>query len=267
MMVVMNNKKILNPGPGYVINQNYRVSYEVSPKRIRVIYKNEVIVDAINALILYETKHVPVYYFPRDSVDIKKLEPSNLKTNCPYKGDASYYSIIVNNYKAENAVWSYEHPFDEIAGIKDYLAFYWNKVDHWYEEDEEVFVHARSPRVRIDILDSSRKITVLINDEIIAQTVRARVLVETNHPTRYYIPREDVIAQLLPSSTTSCCPYKGKARYYSIKVGGVIYENIVWFYKDPVRESSKIDDYLCFYNEKVDRISVDHVSEIKGNSK
>jgi uncharacterized protein (DUF427 family) len=111
------------------------------------------------------------------------------------------------------------------------------------------------------------QITVLINDEIIAQTVRARVLVETNHPTRYYIPREDVIAQLLPSSTTSCCPYKGKARYYSIKVGGVIYENIVWFYKDPVRESSKIDDYLCFYNEKVDRISVDHVSEIKGNSK
>lgn len=266
-MVVVMNTKIPNPGPGYADNKNYIVNHETSPKRIRVVYKEEVIVDAMDALILYESNHVPIYYFPRHSVDFEKLLASSHKTNCPYKGYASYYSIIVNNYKAENAVWSYEHPYDEILGIKNYLAFYWNKVDHWYEEDEEVFVHARSPRVRIDILNSSRKVTVLVNNKIIAETVRAKFLIETNHPTRYYIPRDDVVARLLPSSTITNCPYKGKARYYSIRVGDVIYEDIAWFYKDPVLESDDIQNYICFYNEKVDEISVDYISEIKSSVK
>jgi len=259
----MINTKAANPGPGYSNNPDYIVNYEASPKRIRVVYKEEVIVDATDALILYESNHVPIYYFPRNSVDFNKLIPSDHLTNCPFKGNASYYSIIVNDYKSENAVWSYENPFDEILGIKNYVAFYWNKVDHWYEEDEEVFVHARNPRVRIDILNSSRKVRVLINNEILAETVRAKFLIETNHPTRYYIPRDDVAIQLLPSSTITYCPYKGKARYYSIRVGDVMYKDIVWFYQDPVSESDKIKNYLCFYDEKVDEISVDYHSEIQ----
>ena len=73
----------------------------------------------------------------------------------------------------------------------------------------------------------------------------------------------DVAIQLLPSSTITYCPYKGKARYYSIRVGDVMYKDIVWFYQDPVSESDKIKNYLCFYDEKVDEISVDYHSEIQ----
>ena len=112
-------------------------------------------------------------------------------------------------------------------------------------------------------MNSSRKVRVLINNEVLAETVRAKFLIETNHPTRYYIPRDDVAIQLLSSSTITYCPYKGKARYYSIRVGDVMYKDIVWFYQDPVSESDKIKNYLCFYDEKVDEISVDYHSEIQ----
>ena len=86
------------------------------------------------------------------------LEKTDHSTHCPFKVDASYYTVNAGGQSAENAVWSCELPFDEAAGIKDWLAFYWNKMDQCFEEDEGVFVHARSPRVRVDIRDSSRPV-------------------------------------------------------------------------------------------------------------
>ena len=160
-------------------------------------------------------------------------------------------------------MWSYELPFDEVVGLKDYVALYWNRVEHWYEEDEEVFVHARSPRVRIDILESSRPLRIVLGGETVAETSRARFLFETNLPTRYYIPREDVSGELLPSGTQTQCPYKGAASYHSVKVGADVHEDIVWYYPDPVHESARIQDYLCFFNEKVDAVYVDGVEQEK----
>ena len=237
------------PGPGYQENPAHFVEFEPSPKRVRVSFAGEDIVDTTTALILYESRHVPVYYFPRADVAMERLVATDHSTHCPFKGDANYFSIEVNGQTAENAVWTYELPFDEVVGIKDYVALYWKRVDHWYEEDEEVFVHAHSPRVRIDILDSSR------------------FLFETNLPTRYYIPREDVGAELLPSDTQTQCPYKGAASYHSVKVGDTVHEDIVWYYPDPVHESAQIKDYLCFFNEKVDAVYVDGVEQEKPKTK
>ena len=255
------------PGPGYQSNPEHTVEFEPSPKRVRVTFAGEDIVDTTNALILYESRHVPVYYFPRDDVAMERLEATDHSTHCPFKGDANYFSIVVDGETAENAVWTYETPFDEIAELKDYVALYWNRVDRWFEEDEEVFVHARSPRVRVDILDSSRPVRVELGGETVAETSRARFLFETNLPTRYYIPREDVSAELLASDSSTQCPYKGTASYHSVKVGDTVYDDIVWFYKDPVHESAKIKDYLCFYNEKVDAIYIDGVAEEKPKTK
>ncbi len=255
------------PAPGYKDKPDHFVEFAPSPKRIRVKFGGETIADTTRALILHERNHVPVYYLPRDDVAMDHLVRTDHSTHCPFKGDASYFSVDVGGRTAENAVWSYELPFDECEGIKDYVAFYWNKMDHWFEEDEEVFVHARSPRVRVDILDSSRPVQVELGGLTVADTTRARFLFETGLPTRYYIPRDDVIGELLPSDLHTQCPYKGTASYHHVRVGEKVFENIVWHYTDPVHESARINDYLCFYNEKVDAVYIDGVAEEKPNTK
>ena len=131
-------------------------------------------------------------------------------------------------------------------------------MDAWYEEDEEVFVHARDPHVRIDVLRSNRPLEVVLGGEVIASTTRACFLFETGLPTRYYIPPEDVRQDLLsPSETESACPYKGTAGYFSAKVGGQSYEDIVWTYPDPLPEVAGIKGMLSFFNEKVGAIRLD----------
>ena len=245
-------------GPGYAAHPNYSIETAVCPKRVRVAFGGEIIADSTAALLLYETKHVPVYYFPRADVRLDLLERSAHSTHCPFKEDAAYWTVRVGERRAENAVWSYETPYAEVAQIKDYMAFYWDKMDHWYEEDEEVFVHARDPRVRIDILESSRPVQVVLASEVVAESTRARFLFETGLPTRYYLPAEDVRMDLLePTDSATACPYKGRAHYWSARVGGQLFDDVVWSYPDPVPEAAKIKDLMCFYNERVETIRVD----------
>ena len=142
--------------------------------------------------------------------------------------------------------------------LQDYCAFYWDRVDHWYEEDEEVFVHPRDPHKRVDTVPSSRPVRVILGGETVADTTRAHFLFETGLPTRYYIPAEDVRMDLLtPTDTKTRCPYKGTASYWTARIGEETFDDIVWAYPDPVPECPKIKDLMCFYNEKVDAVFVD----------
>ncbi len=247
-----------NKAPGFAKRPGYEIRFEPCAKRLRVVFGGETIADTTAVRLLHETRHLPVYYFPRDDVRMDLLAATDHHSYCPFKGEASYWTVAAGGKTAENTVWSYEAPYDEVADIKDYLAFYWNKMEHWYEEDEEVLVHARDPYVRVDVLDSARPLRVVLGGETVAETRRARILFETGLPPRYYIPREDVRGDLLlPSETETACPYKGRARYHSVKVGDQTFEDIVWTYSDPLPESSRIKDRLCFFNEKVDAIYLD----------
>lgn len=248
-----------NSGPGYAKHPGYRIDFEPCAKRLRIVFGGETIADTTAVRLLHETKHIPVYYFPRADVRMDLLTPTDHTTFCPFKGTASYYTLAGGGRRADNAVWTYAAPFDEVPEIKDYLAFYWDKMDHWYEEDEEIFVHARDPYKRIDIVDSSRPVRIVLGRETVAESTGARFLFETGLPTRYYLPATDVRVDLIPSETHTSCPYKGTASYWSVKAGGRVFEDIVWFYPDPVPEAAKIKDRVCFFNEKVDAIEVDGV--------
>ena len=142
-----------------------RSIFEPSPRRVRVKFNGEIIADSTNAHLLFETRHLPVYYFPRSDVRMDRMTATDHHTFCPYKGTASYWTIAVGDKVAENAVWGYPDPFDEVAAIKDFLAFYWDRVDAWYEEDEEIFVHPRDPYKRVDVLDSSRPVQVVVGGQ------------------------------------------------------------------------------------------------------
>jgi uncharacterized protein (DUF427 family) len=246
------------PALGFTTNPDYRITFEPSPRRVRVKFGGETIADSAAVRLFFETRHLPIYYFPRADVRMDLLRPTEHHTYCPYKGTASYWTIAAGGRESENAVWGYPEPFDEVAEIRDYVAFYWKEADSWWEEDEEIFVHPRDPYKRVDVIASSRPVKVVLGGEVVAETNRARFLFETRLPTRYYIPEEDVRMDLLVATDkVTACPYKGTARYWTATAGGREYPDIVWGYPDPIAECPKIKGLLCFFNEQVDAIFVD----------
>ena len=239
------------------MSADHRVDIEPSPKRVRVMLNGKTVADSLSTLLVLETNHRPVYYFPRQDVRADFLKHTDHRTHCPHKGDASYWTLAVGDRTVENAAWGYEAPIEKAAAIKGHLAFYWDKVDHWFEEDEEIFGHARDPHKRVDIVPSSRRVRVGVGGEIVADTRRALFLFETGMPTRYYIPPADIRTEFLrPSRRSTICPYKGTASYWSLQVGDKVVEDAIWVYQEPLPESARIKAHLCFYPEKVDRITV-----------
>jgi uncharacterized protein (DUF427 family) len=227
--------------------------FEDSPRRVRVMFNGETVADSRRVKLMHEKGLLPVYYFREEDVRMDLLEESDYTTHCPFKGDASYWSVRVGDRVAENAVWGYPEPIDSAPPLAGYLAFYWRKMDHWYEEDEEVFVHPRDPYHRVDVLESSRHVKVLVNGEVVAETNRPTILFETGLPPRYYIPPEDFREEaLVPSDKETQCPYKGVASYYSVEVGGEQVEDLIWYYSEPIPETAKMKGHLAFFNEKVD---------------
>jgi len=233
------------PPPGSVLY------LEPSPKRVRVILGGEVIADSQAAMLLHESGHQPVYYFPRADVRAEVLEPSERHTHCPKKGDASYYSVRVGERFEEAIAWYYPDAIPSAPpALRDMIAFYFRRMDRWLEEDEEIRGHPRDPYHRIDILRTSREVRISVEGVELAHTTHARALFETGLPARWYIPREDVSAELLPSETTTHCPYKGDASYYSVDVSDG--EDLVWYYPEPFPGALPIAGLLAFYNERVD---------------
>ncbi len=226
---------------------------EPTPKRIRVEVGGEVIADSRRALMLQESGLQPVYYFPPEDVRTDVMTPTDRHTHCPKKGEASYYTIQAGGETVENGAWYYPEPLPDAPFLKDLVAFYFDRMGRWLEEDEEVVVHPRDPYHRVDVLRSDRHIRVLLDGEVLAETRRALALFESNLPTRWYIPRDDVRAELLPSETVTRCPYKGTASYHSVKLsGGGEGTDLVWYYDAPLAEVGRIAELLCFFNEKVD---------------
>jgi uncharacterized protein (DUF427 family) len=229
------------------------IYFEDSPRRIRAMLGGETVVDSRHAKLLHEHRLLPIYYFPQEEVRMDLLVPSERHTHCPYKGEASYWSVHSGGQIAEDAAWGYPEPLEDAPPLAGYVAFYWDRMDEWLEEDEPAIVHARDPYHRVDILDTSRHVRVSVNGETVAETTRGRVLYETGLPPRWYFPREDVRLDLLTASDTRTgCAYKGFASYWS--VGDE--DDVVWSYPEPQREAERIRDYLAFFNERVD-IEVD----------
>ena len=227
---------------------------EPTPRRIRVEVAGEVVADSRSAFLLHESGLQPVYYFPPEDVRAALLEPSDRHTRCPKKGEASYYTIRVGERVVKNGAWYYPEPLPaappELRGL---VAFYFDRMDRWLEEAEEIGVHARDPYHRIDVLASDRHVRVLLGDDVLADTGRALALFETGLPVRWYIPPEDIVAQLESSDTVTHCPYKGQASYRSVRLpDGALEKDLIWVYEDPLPEVGRISGRLCFFNERVD---------------
>jgi uncharacterized protein (DUF427 family) len=230
-----------------------QIRVEQWPRRVRAVIDDVAMADSTRVLLLLEKGHLPVYYFPAEDVRTDLMEPTNKHTRCPYKGEASYWTVKAGGQEVANALWSYLDPLPERTDIKGYMAFYWDRVDSWWEEDDEVFVHPRDPYHRVDVLNSSRHVRVEIDGQTVAETRRPRLLFETNLPTRYYIPKLDVRLDLLqPTDTVTACPYKGTARYWKPRSAGENARDVAWSYPAPIPECPKIENLVAFFNERTD---------------
>jgi len=231
--------------------QRGRVKVENGLKRVRVYLGGVPVADSTRVKMVWEKPYYPTYYFPPEDVHRDLLVATDESKRSPSRGTATVHDVVTERATAPGAafVWD-DAKIDEIAG---YVSFVWHAMDHWFEEEEEVYVHARDPYTRIDVLQSSRHIEVVVNGEKVADSHQPRLLFETGLPVRYYLPKTDVRMELLtPTDTRTHCPYKGTASYWSVTAGGETFSDIAWGYTAPFAESAGIAGYIAFYNEKVD---------------
>jgi len=223
---------------------------ELSPRRVRAYFGGELVVDSRRALLVYESRRPPLYWFPTDDVRMDLLAR---EVGAAATADTVRWRLEVKGRVADDAAWSYEPARPGLEALSGHIAFVWDRLDSWFEEDEEVFVHPRDPYSRVDTVHSSRHVRVEIEGTVLAETRRPVLLFETGLPVRYYIPKQDVRMDLLePTPTHTRCPYKGVASYWSAAVGGKRFDDIVWAYPAPIPEIPKIANLLSFYNERVD---------------
>jgi uncharacterized protein (DUF427 family) len=245
--------------------QRGRVRTEPTAKRIRAQVDGVAVADTTHGVLVWENPAFPAYYLPAADVRMDLLHPSGSTSHSPSRGDATVYSIRVNDDERVDAAWQY--PTSPIEELRDLVRFDWNSIDAWFEEDEEVFVHPRSPYTRIDILESSRPVRIEIDGTVLADSDHAHVLFETGLPARWYVPKVDVRMDLLDhTDSSSQCPYKGTAEYWSARVGDRTAADVAWSYRTPLPESEKVAGMICFYNERVD-LYVDGVLEARPETK
>ena len=229
------------------------IYFEDFARHIRARFAGQTIVDSKRVKLLHESGLLPVYYFPQADVRMDLLERSERVTQCPWKGQAVYWSMRAGGRVVPDAAWSYPDPIAGAPPLAGFVSFYWDVMDEWREEDEIAVGHARDPYHRIDVLDTSRRVRISVAGTVVADSVRARVLYESGLPPRWYLPPADVDSNVLvPSDARTVCAYKGFASYWSVRAGGAVENDLVWYYSEPRHDALRVKDYLCFYNEKVD---------------
>lgn len=233
----------------------HKLLFQPDPRRLRAFVGDSVVLDTTGAHLLYETGIRPVAYVPLDDFDRDLLTRTDAQTHCPFKGDASYWTLRVADVVREDAVWAYEEPFDSARWLRGFAALAFDRADRWMVEEEQVNGHLRDPYHRADVHASTRPVRVSAGAELIARTQRPVLVFETSMPVRAYVPRADLVAgHLAPSTTRTTSPYMGEATYWHVHAGDERFPDAAWSYELPIAEAMKVAGYVCF---EADGITVD----------
>jgi uncharacterized protein (DUF427 family) len=229
------------------------------PRRVRAEFAGRTVLDTTHGVLLHETALPPRLYVPESDLDASAFVPSDLTTHCPFKGDATYRSLQVGDRVVEDALWTYPAPRPESSWLVGLASLYWEAADAWYDEDEQVRA-LTDPYHRVDVRRSSRHVQVLAGDTVVADSTDALVLAETGHPLRWYLSPEDVLVPLEPTGTSTYCPYKGDASYWSVRLpDGRELSDAAWAYPQPLAESSRIGGRVSFRHDDL-RVLIDGAS-------
>jgi uncharacterized protein (DUF427 family) len=183
------------------------------PRWVRARLGGETVVDSKRVRLAYhEGQKIPRYAFPEEDVRLDAIPP------------------------------------DAVTRHDGLVEVDFHALDEWLEEEQRQVGHAPDPFKRIDVRPSSRHVRVSIRGRVVAETTRAKALFETGLPTRWYIPREDVLADLEPSDHRTVCAYKGFPAHYDVAGEGAV----AWSYLDPLHDAEPVKGMIAFYDERVD---------------
>ncbi len=221
-------------------------------KRIRGVLADETILDTRRGKMLHETGEFIQWYVPLEDVRPGVLKPSDKRTSDPYKGDATFYNVCIGERVQTDAAWSYQRPPQTSLPLSGLVAFDFDRLDAWFEEDDQILGHPRDPYHRFDCRHTSEHVEVRVGGETIADTRRAIKLFETSMPPRYYISVEDVKpGALTPSDTRTLCPYKGEAAYYNVRGGAQTLTDGAWTLPAPYGEAVVTLDHVSFWGDEL----------------
>lgn len=226
------------------------------PRRIRATLGGRTVVDSERAMLLHESNIFPVLYFPVDDVAGELLTKTDQSTHCPFKGDASYWTVSAGETIADNAVWGYEAPIESASWLRGYVAVEWGRMDRWFDEDDEIFGHFRDPYHRVDARPTRRHYQVNIDGHLVADTTNAFVISETGGDNRIYIPPTDVrTEEFARSETTTHCPHKGDTVYWHHPETDS--HDVAWSYPTPLEEATRVAGYFSFDGANVELNRID----------
>jgi uncharacterized protein (DUF427 family) len=245
--------------------------YEPTEKRIRAMLGEATVIDSTRARLVWEPKRVvPTYAVPAEDIDAEIAPAAGGEAIDPDTAGVPAMGVplgelmvldpsipfAVRTTPGEPVVLRARDGATEAAGflpdddgLDGYVIVDFDDFDAWYEEDERNVGHPRDPFHRIDIVHSTRHVRIEVGGEVVAESSDPYLLFEPPLPVRYYLPPEDVRADLLmPSDTRTFCAYKGEAWYLSRGEDA----DIAWFYPEPLREAAEVTDRVAFFNERVD---------------
>jgi len=250
--------------------------HEPTGKRIRAVLDGGTVVDTTRALLVWEPQRiVPSYAVPADDI-AAELAPADaaaadatgtvgvrmpelsgrpvLDPSVPFAMHSAEGRAADVRAGQQNRPGAGFFPAD--PGLAGYVVLDFGAFDAWYEEDELTVAHPRDPFHRIDVLPSSRHVRVELDGHVLAESSRPVLLFETMLPTRYYLPRDDIRAELTPSATRTYCAYKGQASYWSATAGDRVVPDLAWTYQQPRHDAAQVRGLIAFFAERLD-VTVD----------
>jgi uncharacterized protein (DUF427 family) len=245
------------PGPPEFDIESPPFRVEPTPRWIRVRAGGEWIADSRRALLLswHGPGTLPTYCLPAEAVRTDLLTRSMPGAAAP-AGFMAPHDVRVDGERIEAAAFLLRDPPPPFETVDAHWTFTWHDPRiEWYEEATEVHVHARDPRHRVDAIPSERHVRVELDGELLAESRRPLALFESGLPTRWYLPAEDVRQDLLEASDTATrCPYKGVARFFSVRLADELHRDLAWSYPDPIPENPLIAGLIAYFNERVDLV-------------
>lgn len=241
--------------------------YEPVTQRIRVLHGEQLVAETTHAMLVWEPRRVvPSYAVPRDDLRAElvglELPPDDPAVARPVLVPGSFgphlsegrvVSVRVGDTTLDEAGFAFSDP-----ALADHVLLDWDRFT-WVEEAATMTAHPHDPFKHIKTLPSDRHVVVSLEGQVLADTRRAVLLLETHLPPRWYIPPEDVRLEILePSSTHTLCAYKGRASYWSV-LGAETGRDLAWHYPDPLHDALPVKDLICFWVERSD-LSLDGVA-------
>ena len=224
---------------------------EPVPRRIRGVLADEVVFDTTRAWYVWEWPYYPQYYIPLADVRSGVLT-SEGQTKATRRGPVELHTVTAGEIGRPGAAQVLRD--SELPELRDTVRFNWAALDAWFEEDEQVFVHPRSPYVRVDAIRSGRPVQVALEGQVLAEAGTCVMVFETGLPTRYYVdPTAVNFEHLIATDTITACPYKGvTSGYWSVRTDSGVHPDLAWTYHFPTGAMLPIAGLVSFYNEKVD---------------